>query len=161
MNESGPPVLLIGVGNAFRSDDAAGLLAVRAARPLLPPGLTVLEQSGEGASLLDCWQGAAAVVLVDAVSSGALPGTLYRIEAHSQPVPAGFFRYSTHAFGLAESVELARVLGCLPPRLVIHGVEGASFVMGQGLSPAVAQALPQFVQRICAEVLALQCEERA
>ncbi len=42
MNESGPPVLLIGVGNAFRSDDAAGLLAVRAARPLLPPGLTVL-----------------------------------------------------------------------------------------------------------------------
>ena len=101
------------------------------------------------------------VILCDAVRSGAAPGTIHRLEAHRQPIPAGFFRYSTHAFSVAEAVELARALGQLPPHLVLYGVEGATFTAGVGLSPVVAQAAQAVVRQVLAEVNDLAAAARA
>ena len=47
---------------------------------------------------------------------------------------------STHAFGVAEALELARALNRLPPCLLIYGIEGKNFAMGTGLSPEVRTA---------------------
>ena len=47
----------------------------------------------------------------------------------------------THAFGLAEAVELARALRRLPQRLVLVGVEAVGFDYGAPLSPEVAAAV--------------------
>jgi hydrogenase maturation protease len=62
---------------------------------------------------------------------------------------------STHVFGVAEAIELARALRQLPPVLVVYGVEGATFEMGAGLSAAVAAVVPQVVAQVRQEVLAL------
>ena len=60
----------------------------------------------------------------------------------SSELPAELFRASTHHFGLAEAVELARAVGQLPERLVVFGIEGASFGRGRGpRAPAVADAV--------------------
>jgi hydrogenase maturation protease len=146
-------VLCIGVGNEFRGDDAVGLIAARMLQARRLPGLRVIEQSGEGAALMAAWSGATAVFLVDAVSSGAAPGTIYRLDARSLPIPAEFFHYSTHAFSVAEAVEMARALDELPPSLVVYGIEGANFGLGIGLSPAVEAALPALVEQMAAEIL--------
>jgi hydrogenase maturation protease len=148
------PRLVIGVGNDYRRDDAAGLQVARSVRQRHLAGVSVLEQTGEGAALMEAWQGAPAVILVDAVHSGGKPGAIYRFEAHSQPMPAEFFHYSTHAFGLAEAVEMARALRQLPPRLVVYGVEGKDFTSGAGLSPEVEKAAHEVSARIVSE---LQC----
>ncbi len=132
--------LVIGVGNIFRGDDGVGLVVARRVREAAPPGVTVLEQSGEGAALMEAWQGADFVILVDAVLSGAEPGTIHYFEAHQQTIPARFFHYSTHAFSVAEAVEMARVLDSLPPRLLLYGIEGKSFAAGRELSPEAAQS---------------------
>ncbi len=132
--------LVIGVGNTFRGDDGVGLIVARRVRKAVPPEVTVLEQSGEGAALMEAWQGADVVILVDAASSGAEPGTIHRFEAQQQAIPSRFFHYSTHAFSVAEAVEMARALGSLPPRLLVYGIEGKSFAAGQELSPEAAQA---------------------
>jgi hydrogenase maturation protease len=66
-----------------------------------------------------------------------------------------FSRVSTHAFGVAEAIELARVLHQLPPVLVIYGVEGATFELGADLSEQVAAAVPQVVAQVRQELLAL------
>jgi hydrogenase maturation protease len=145
------PLLILGVGNLYRSDDGVGLVIARQVQAALP-GVPVREASGEGAALIAAWQGAGRVILCDAVRSGAAPGTIHRLEAHRQPIPAGFFHYSTHAFSVAEAVELARALGQLPPHLVLYGVEGATFAAGVGLSPVVAQAAQAVVRQVLAEV---------
>jgi hydrogenase maturation protease len=117
------------------------------------PGLArVIAESGEGAALLEAWRGAPLVILCDAVQSGAAPGTFHRLEPDRQPVPTGFFRYSTHAFSVAEAIELARALGDLPPRMLVYGIEGADFAAGLALSPAVAGAVDRVVRAVVVDL---------
>jgi hydrogenase maturation protease len=142
--------LVIGVGNPLRGDDAAGL---HVARRLAARGVEgVHEASGETASLMGLWQGAACVLLADAARSGADPGTVTRLDASSQALPAAFLHCSTHAFGVAEAVELARSLGSLPPRILIFGIEGVSFEHGAPLSPAVETGVRKAVEMIETEM---------
>jgi hydrogenase maturation protease len=125
--------LIIGVGNRWRGDDAAGLeVAARV------PGAVSAE--GEPVALLDLWQGASAVTVVDAVSSGAAPGTIHRLDASDAPLPAALAGPSTHLLGLSEAIELARALGRLPARVTVYGIEGEDFSAGAGLTPAVLDA---------------------
>jgi hydrogenase maturation protease len=145
---------VIGVGNAYRADDAAGLAVARALHGTLPDRVDVLEREGEPTSLMDAWESGDSVWLVDAVSSGAVPGTIHRVDAGVKPLPAGFARSSTHHFGLPEAIELARALDRLPERLVVYGIEGASFDTGEALSPEVEEAVDRVAEAIRKEVMA-------
>jgi hydrogenase maturation protease len=147
-----PITLIIGVGNAYRRDDSVGLIAARRLKAQQLPNATVIENSGEGAALIEAWKDADRVILIDAVASGAAAGTVHRLDAHAQPVPAKFFSYSTHAFSVAEAVELTRVLGQLPPSLTIYGIEGKDFSPGIGLSPEVERAARQVGECVGHEV---------
>ncbi len=149
-------IKIIGVGNEWRGDDGAGVAVARALREKALPGVIVLEATGEGAALMAAWQGADVVILVDAVRSGAGPGKIHRFDARDEHLPTDFFHYSTHAFSVAEAVELARVLNRLPPRLIVYGIEGKTYEAGAGLSPEVAQGVEQVVERIGAEVARLK-----
>jgi len=148
-------VLVLGVGNAYRGDDAVGLVVARRLQEDPLDGVTIVCTAGEGTALLALWQDTDAVVLVDAVWTGARPGTLHRFELSTQPLPALFSRVSTHAFGVAEAIELARALRQLPPALVVYGVEGAIFETGVGFSALVAAAVPQVITQVRQELLML------
>jgi hydrogenase maturation protease len=129
-----PRRVVIGVGNAARGDDAAGLITARR--------LGGLEHEGDPVALLDMWREADVAVVVDAVSSGAAPGTVHRFDATAAPLPAQLRRSSsTHALGLAEAIELGRTLGRLPRQLIVYGLEGERFEAGGELTPAVAAAV--------------------
>lgn len=144
--------LVIGVGNNYRRDDAVGVAIARALREKNLRHVQVLEQSGEGTALLEAWRGAGRVILIDAVRSGAAPGTIFRFEAHRQSIPTKFFHSSTHDFGVAEAIELARTLGQLPKSLIVYGIEGKDFSLGEGLSPEVAHAASQVLDKILNEL---------
>jgi hydrogenase maturation protease len=145
-------VLVIGIGNRCRSDDGVGpvVAGLIAARRL--PGVRAVEHSGEGAGLMALWDGWRRVVIVDAARSGSPPGTVHRLDARAQRVPGGLFNYSTHAFSVAEAVEMARVLGTLPERLVVYGIEARDIGCGQMLSPPVEAAAESVAQRIAEEL---------
>lgn len=137
---------MIGVGNSLRHDDAAGLEIARRLRARTQgTGVAVHEHEGEALGLLDIWEGADAVVLVDALRTGATAGTIHRIDATSAPIPVRLRgSSSTHAIGVGEAIELARTLHRLPARVVLFAVEGRRFCAGSGLSPeveAVTEAL--------------------
>lgn len=142
------PILIIGIGNEYRSDDAAGLLVARMLQAQELPHVSIREATGEGTALLEAWKGADHVILVDAVASEAPAGTIYQLDAQSGQIQPGLFALSTHAFGVAEAIELARVLGNLPAHLVIYGIESKHFVAGVGLSPEVERAAREVVERI-------------
>jgi hydrogenase maturation protease len=147
-------VLVIGVGNALRGDDAAGLELARRLRT--ERTVAVRELEGEGIDLLDVWEGADAVVIVDAVRSGRAPGVVHRIDASAAPLPARLqASTSSHAVGVADAIELARTLGRLPRRVVVLGVEGHRFDAGAPLSPEVSAALDEVARAVHREVRSL------
>ncbi len=145
-------VVVIGIGNRYRSDDAAGLDAVRLIRDAAPAAVAVVEVEGDSTSLLDAWGDAETAYVVDAVSSGSEPGTLYRLDTTVAPAPAPFHHRGSHAFSVVDVIELARALDRLPARLVVYGIEGSEFGFGDGLTPAVQAAVRSTAERLLAEL---------
>jgi hydrogenase maturation protease len=140
------------VGNPWRGDDAVGLEVARRLRGELPEDVELSEREGEPTALLDAWDGADSLWLVDAVSSGAEAGTIHRLDASERELPVELFQASTHHVGLAEAVELARALERLPPTTVVYGIEGGSFELGAELTPAVAVAAERVAAAVREEV---------
>jgi hydrogenase maturation protease len=145
-------VVVVGVGNALRGDDAAGLLAAAGLRALALPGVTVLDHGGEALALLDAWAGADEVIVVDAVRTGAATGTLHRWEAGETALVPPPGASSSHALGLLEAIELGRALGRLPRKLVLWGVEARELAAGRRPSREVAAAIPRLVDAVRREI---------
>lgn len=143
--------LVIGVGNPDRGDDAAGLSVARKIRDAGLPDVIVRELDGDQVTLLDEWDGADEVCVIDAVCSGGPPGAVYRFDG-SRPLGARFGQRGTHSFSLAEVIELARALRRLPARLDGYGIEGATFALGAGLSPAAEAAVRAVTGQILDEL---------
>ena len=141
-------ILCIGVGNDFRHDDAVGLIIARRLGDKHMDNVEVIEASGEGASLMQLWAKYNYVIVIDAVKSDAKSGTIHHLNANHFEIPSDFFSYSTHAFSVAEAIEMARTLGQLPDDLLVFGVEGEDFTMGQGLSDCVEATVDVIVHEI-------------
>ena len=140
--------LIIGIGNSVRGDDALGLFVVEELRGQVPDYVDLIIHDGEPASLIECWQGADFVILVDAVVSGCEAGTIFHVDLAKKILPDIFSQTSTHAFGVAEAVELARALGKLPPRINFYGIEGKTFETGDELSFGVISGLRKIKYQI-------------
>jgi hydrogenase maturation protease len=137
------------LGSRYRGDDAVGPLV---ADRLRAAGAAVLDCDDEPTRLIDAWAGLELVVIVDAVRSGAAPGTVHRVDAGEGPLPRELRLASTHAFSIADTLELGRELGRMPRRVVVVGVEGAAFALGDPVTPAVAAALPGVAESVLAEL---------
>ncbi len=146
-------MLVIGVGNELRGDDAAGLEAVQLLADLDgEDGVTVRGYEGEGVGLLDLWEGAHAVWIIDAVVGDGPAGVVHRFDAGSQPLPATVRGTSTHATSVAGGIELARTLGRLPPVVVVYGIAGESFRTGERPCTAVRAGAAAVADAVRAEV---------
>jgi hydrogenase maturation protease len=144
--------LIIGLGNDQRGDDGSGLEVARALRPRLAGRARIEECASEGIALLELWRDADEVLVIDAVVSGGVPGTVHRIEAGDGFSPGFHTATSTHGLSLAEAVALGHGLGCLPRHLVVYGIEVDQLDVGAHLSPPVARAVREAADRIEAEI---------
>ena len=140
-------ILLIAIGNSFRRDDGAGPMV--AEKLADTPGLDILILPGEGTELLEAWSGHNDVLVVDAMRSGEVPaGGIRRFDALVETLPKDAFPCLSHRFGLAEAVEMGRILGRLPASLTIFGIEAEDFAQGPGLTSAVAAGVDRLVAEI-------------
>jgi len=142
-------MLIVGLGNPDRGDDAAGILV---ARGLVEQGIKALEYQGAPIDLIEIWEPAGSVVIVDAIVSGAGPGTFRVWDAQTTEFQSGVFRSSSHEFGLAETIELARALKRLPKELRVYGIEAAQFDAGAPLSPHVLAGVNRALEQIVADL---------
>ena len=155
------PRVVIGVGTPMRGDDGLGphVVEVLATRLGPDPEVDLRVVDGEPTRLIELWRDRTGAVVVDAVRTGARPGTVHRVD-HDTAEATARGSASTHSGGVAEAIALARQLDRLPARLVVMGVEPAAVDLGAGLSEVVAQAVPDLVDRVLAE-LGQQCVSRA
>lgn len=134
------PPLILCIGNPARTDDGVGPAVAQQLREAHPE-LAITECGGEAIELLDLWSEAERAIVVDAVLTGAQPGTIHLLDVNVHELPLSS-RTSSHGVGLAEAVELGRALGRLPGRLTVVGVEASDLGPGMELTPAVAEAVP-------------------
>ena len=145
-------VVVIGIGNKYRSDDGAGLLIANRLKEMVSNGAKIVEHDGEFTKLIDSWENMDKVIIVDATSSGNIPGTISRFDVSEKPLPSNLFHYSTHSYSIAETIELARTLNKLPGILIVYGIEGKDFTNGTNLSTEVAVRIDEVVSLICKEI---------
>ncbi len=149
-----PSVLVAGIGNVLLADDGFGVEAARLlAQRELPAGVKVADFGIRGLDLAyelqEDWD---VVVLLDAVSRGEPPGTLFVIE-HDPRDEAGA-ALDPHGMDPLRVLALARVLGAVPPRVLVVGCEPAVVVapdderVAMELSPPVRDAAGRAVELV-------------
>ncbi len=151
-----PPgtIKIIGIGQSMRGDDAAGLFAVRfwieKFHPeILHPEVQVELAELPGIGLLNLLEGVHFAILVDAVHTGASPGTIHSLtEDQLESFCSG--SGSAHGWGVAETLSLGRQLApaSLPPDLLLIGIEVGQLDLGETLSPEVYHSLPEVARQI-------------
>lgn len=134
--------LVLAVGNPMRRDDGVAHAVLEQVRPLAD-GIATLEVYGDPASVVSAWSGHDLVVLVDAVTGHGEPGDVVRFErgVDGWDVISPDVPLSSHGWSLADAVELGAVLGQVPARLVLVGVVADDLGAGEGLTPAVTDAV--------------------
>jgi len=142
-------VLVIGCGNRDRGDDGAGVMVAERVREL---GVEAEICTGEALALIETWNGIDDVVVVDAVVTGAPAGKVWLWEGAEVNVERSV-SVSTHGFGVAEAIKLARLLDRLPNRLRVFGIEGRRFDVGASASPDVVRAVEELAKQIAGEAV--------
>lgn len=149
-------VVVAGFGSQYRLDDGVGPLVAALAEQESDTALDVGPLS-EPLDLLGHWNDVELVIVIDAVRSGASAGTVHVVEISIDESDQGdegssdalaSVTTSTHGIGFEGALRLARAIGQAPTRLVIVGVEGERFGIGEGLSRAVEAAVPEALRRV-------------
>jgi hydrogenase maturation protease len=146
-------VRIFGIGSPS-GDDQAGWLTIDA---LLASGV---QASGEiaiekldrpGANLIPLLDGAAWVILIDAMQSNGSVGRIRHFGVEDWPAYSQGL--SSHGFGVLDALSLARELGSLPSRLDLYGIEIGLVSPGEQARSEIQAAAQQLAQRIAGELI--------
>jgi len=149
-------LLIAGLGNSTRKDDAIGIRLVEAIGPDLPAVIETVIWEGADAfaiaqSLLECDR---PVLFVDGAELGRKPGTSHWWSESEAQWRARERERSTHGFRLHEGIDLARSLG-FDREIRFFGVQPADIDLGHELSPQLQTALPKLQQDLLDVIAAL------
>jgi len=158
-------ILVAGVGNVLRSDDAFG---VEVANRLLErpevPDVTVVETGIAGIQLVsDLQAGFDAIIVVDTVDRERAPGTVMTIDydvidVHELDHNVKYdLLADMHLATPERSLMVARALGVLPPIVKMVGVQPVDVdTMAIGMSDIVANAVDVAIEEIDRCIASLQ-----
>ncbi len=141
-----PPILVLGLGNTLLSDDGVGpalLDHLSGSAKKWDGQVEFMDGGTQGLALLGHLSGRKALIIVDAMKTGAPPGTVHRMTlAELRNVNPGHAS-SAHEGNAGELLAAAQLLDELPARLFVVGVEPKKVATGLGLSTPVKRALSE------------------
>ena len=139
-------VRIIGIGSPFSGDDAGWRLAralqeADIGRGFAAGTIEIVLCAHPSHLLLGTLRGPTLAVLIDAMRTGARPGSLRLLELADLEKGETL---TSHGFGLERTLALGRALGVLPPRVILYGIESG---------PPSAMPAPAIWVAQCEEVL--------
>jgi hydrogenase maturation protease len=146
-------VLIAGIGNIFNADDGFGVAVASALAGMgLPENVRVRDYGIRGIdlafALMDAYDVA---ILVDAVSRGGAPGTVYTIEPELDDIRGDSVFEGAHGLDPVRVLGMAKSMGARLDRVLVVGCEPASLGDDSGfigLSEPVAAAVEPAAQMI-------------
>jgi hydrogenase maturation protease len=141
--------LVIGVGNLLRTDDGVGIHVIKALD--LHTGVDTLDAAMGSVEILEAMRGYDRVVIVDAIETGAEPGTIFRVNLTKGEEPPVI----THSHGtdLITTLQLGRQLYGeeMPGEVILLAVESKdTTTIGDELTPRVRAAVQETINTILA-----------
>jgi hydrogenase maturation protease len=146
-------ILVLGLGNTIMTDDGFGVRAVEAlsSRYRFDGEVRLLDGGTLGLDLLPHLEGIDRLLIIDALEMQAIPGTVFRLEGDE--VPRAFAgKLSVHQMGVQDLLAVSELMGHLPPKLVVWGVQPQSIEMGTELTTTVAAAMAPVVEGVVGEL---------
>jgi hydrogenase maturation protease len=141
--------LVIGLGNPIMADDGLGIAALERLREgwALPQSVRLVDGGTWGMNLLPLIEGAAELLLLDAIDTGQPAGELVVLSRDQVPRFLGL-KLSPHQIDLREVLALAQLRGALPARLVAMGLQPARVEMFSGLSPELESRMDSLLTAV-------------
>jgi hydrogenase maturation protease len=148
-DEAGARTVVVALGNTLMGDDGLGIAALeRLQRQWRVPSEVELVDGGTaGMSLLPIIEGAARVLLLDAIDARADPGTFLFIARDRLPRYLAT-KISPHQIDLADVLALAELRGTLPEEALAMGLQPAEIRMSTDLSDPVSRGLDKLVDEV-------------
>lgn len=139
-------IIVLGLGNLIRSDDGVGIHAIhqllRDSR--IPESVELLDGGTLGLQLLPAIEDVTHLLAIDAINTGAAPGTIVRFDiSEIEPLPG---TPSVHQIGFSDLLAALRLLGKFPEQMILLGVQPEETGWGDKLSAAVQAALPALIE---------------
>ena len=146
-------ILLLGIGNLVMSDDGVGVRVIERLRAdyRFPAQVMVVDGGTLGLDLLPMLEGVDKLLVVDAVETGGVPGTLVRFSGDEIPL-AMKTRLSPHQMGLQDLLLVAELQGYLPAEMILLGIQPERISLGLELSPSVNALFDTLVARVLMEL---------
>jgi len=153
INSSQCPVLLLGMGNILLEDEGLGIRALELLEQKyeIPPQVELMDGGTTGMGLLDDISGRQHLLVLDAVQTGELPGTLVKLAGDEVPV---YFemRISPHQMGLSDVLATLELSGEKPADVTVLGMVPQSLEMCLELSELISERLDSLVDAAVKEL---------
>lgn len=146
--------VILGLGNPLLHDDGAGIEVVKRLEGTAGADCDLKTASVGGLRILDQITGYDRAIIVDAIITGAKPGTVRRMclaelsgELHASCI---------HDLNLKEALDLGHFMGMpLPERITIYGIEVEDpYLLKEGCSEEVLRGVEEAVRLITADLKA-------
>lgn len=142
-------ILVLGIGNILLSDEGAGVRAVEylCEHFDIPPHLSLVDGGTMGLEILPYLENKDALLIVDAAVTGKAPGYVFQRQLQDAGV---FFRnkISPHQLGLSEVLGAATLMGCLPEKIILFGIEPKELGAGLQFSDEVEKSFPHLIDLV-------------
>lgn len=147
-------IAVLGLGNVLLGDEGIGVRAVEALREgfEFPPAVELIDGGTMGLDLLPFIEGREAVLIIDAVSMGAEPGTISVIEGDDIPAFVST-KLSIHQIGFPDVLAAARLLGIAPSRMALVGIQFGSLDTGFSITPSLLESFGRLLDTVLARLL--------
>lgn len=151
--ESSPaPILVLGVGNILLGDEGIGVRVIESLKECrVPEGVELFDGGTASLELLSIFSDRRKLIIVDAIRGGQEPGAVYRFNFEDLTYQKDFAT-SLHQIGIIDSLNQAKILGCLPQEVVIIGIEPANIAPGLKLSPEMVSIIPKVQELVLKEL---------
>jgi len=156
MEKNKKETLILGVGNPLRRDDGIGPEVIRLLTEnrskknnsyKLSSDIDLLDGGTDGLGLIEYLKDYKKVVIIDAVEMKLKPGTIKVFTPEEAVININSDALSTHGFGIAELIKLAKGLD-INPELIIVGIQPESIDYGEDLTTPVSSVLNNLIELV-------------
>ena len=140
--------LVIGVGNLYRRDDGAGIHVVNHLKKKVPT-IDAIDVALGSVEILEYMMGYEKVIIVDAIVTGAEPGSYFHVNIAAMDDPPLIFH--SHGIDLITTLKLGNLLYSdqMPKELMVIGIEVEdTLTISEECTPRVREAVNNVVDEI-------------
>lgn len=144
--------LILGIGNILLKDEGIGVHVANKLKEMqLPPDVEVMDGGTLGIDLLFYIEGRKKVIVIDTVTAGEPPGTMYRFTDKDLVMKKSALR-SAHGIDFTDVIKAAQMLGTKPEEIVFIGVEPEVIDEGLELSPLLSKRIDPLIKLVLEEI---------